>query len=102
MWEYQSELRQRFAWSSDGIESSTATRSQIGPKVASSGGEGLGVPHARSRANRLNGAVSGRSSSPAGTGAPPYSRGEMAHVRTFRVYEAIKLDEAMLAMGLGA
>ena len=94
------ELRQRFAWPLDGADSPTTSRSQITPRIASSssgtidnldsasatGGEPPAAPNGNGR------------SSPAPSIAPPYSRSEMTHVRTLRVYEAIKLDEAIFGM----
>ncbi|KAF6759407.1 hypothetical protein DFP72DRAFT_1063782 [Ephemerocybe angulata] len=102
MWEYQSELRQRFAWPQDGSDSPTGSRSQITPKIASStsGFPAAATPEPQppvASASIPIPSSSARSSSPAPSVAPPYSRGEMAHVRTFRVYEAIKLDENMMA-----
>ncbi|TFK25141.1 hypothetical protein FA15DRAFT_680390 [Coprinopsis marcescibilis] len=92
MWEYQSELRQRFAWP-EGTEAPTSGRSQITPKVAS-------MATSCTDTNGPN--QPNRTSSPAPTIAPPYSRSEMTHVRTFRVYEAIKLVESILGLGSAA
>ncbi|KAJ2930934.1 hypothetical protein H1R20_g6148, partial [Candolleomyces eurysporus] len=73
MWEYQS-----IASSSSGTI----------PNLDSTGAAGVA-------AGGDPAAATGRSS-PTPSVAPPYSRSEMTHVRTLRVYEAIKLDEAIL------
>ncbi|KAH6916490.1 hypothetical protein BKA70DRAFT_1216642 [Coprinopsis sp. MPI-PUGE-AT-0042] len=91
MWEYQTELRQRFAWpTDDGPNSPGTPRSQIAPKVASPT-QSLAPPSPQVNQGRK---------SPAPSTMSNYSRGEMTHVRTFRVYEAIKFDDNMLGSPL--
>lgn len=83
-----SELRQRFAWpTDDGPNSPMTPRSQIAPKVAS-------PTQSLAPASPQPG-HQGRGRSPAPSTMSHYSRGEMTHVRTFRVYEAIKFDDNM-------
>ncbi|EAU89999.2 hypothetical protein CC1G_05915 [Coprinopsis cinerea okayama7 len=97
MWEYQTELRQRFAWPGDGTDNlPTGSRAQITPKVASFNSAQGGVlpPPQQQHQQQQRPESAGRSGSPASSIAPPYSRSELTHVRTFRIYEAIKLDES--------
>ncbi|KAJ7929351.1 hypothetical protein B0H13DRAFT_1859836 [Mycena leptocephala] len=100
MWEYQSELRGRFAWTPEAGQAErdtpTPTPSPPSPPRASveSTSDATLVspprpPRKRSRGSRGR----DRATSTTSTIAPPYSRIELTHVRTFYVYEAVKQAE---------
>jgi len=100
MWEYQSELRQRFAWPGDLRPDSRMARLQGTPIPSSSSGTlpliNPGPNINSSHPDNLRTPTPHHSSN----GSPPYSREEMTHVRTFHVYEAIKLDESVLGTAI--
>ncbi|KAJ7498160.1 hypothetical protein B0H11DRAFT_833838 [Mycena galericulata] len=95
MRDYQSELNSRFEWSSDaGRARREATPNNTTPRTSV-----IEAPDAppRPRKSRSRGSR-GRDramsmTSAVSSVAPPYSRIELTHVRTFYVYEAVKLAE---------
>ncbi|PPQ92318.1 hypothetical protein CVT25_008524 [Psilocybe cyanescens] len=96
MWELQSEFGQRFAWQRSSSSSSNRSSTPGTPKgrdhtpttptftAPLSPNAPLPSPSMPSHRDTM------LSATPT---APIYSREEMTHVRTFRVYEAIKMDE---------
>ncbi|KAF8662800.1 hypothetical protein AX16_001082 [Volvariella volvacea WC 439] len=91
--EYKSDISQHFSWAVNGAESPAPPESPSTPKASefplpspgASNTQPAPPPHAGSSNIRASIATS----------APPYSRTEPAHVRTFHIYEAIKLDGRM-------
>ncbi|KAJ3575768.1 hypothetical protein NP233_g874 [Leucocoprinus birnbaumii] len=84
MWEYQLDVRQHFGWPEGQNNSST--------RPGSSHTEASGTRSSTPRpAHKRDTIISSTSSA-----APPYSLTEPTHVRTFRVFEAIKLDQFTL------
>ncbi|KAJ7691954.1 hypothetical protein B0H17DRAFT_1200801 [Mycena rosella] len=87
MREYQNELHNRFEWGSDAARDTapmpTPVESPSAPAPAPPR-----VRKSRSRGSRGR----DRAASVVSSVAPPYSRIELTHVRTFYVYEAVKLD----------
>ncbi|KAF9482643.1 hypothetical protein BDN70DRAFT_892417 [Pholiota conissans] len=121
MWEIQSEFRQRFAWQRSGSHSRSPTPKSDTPTsgirsvvhhtsptpsqlsntstvnmAANSASHGTPSPGPTLRnpmGRRDNDAVSAST-------APVYSRDELTCVRTFRVYEAIKIDETLFGSAM--
>ncbi|KAJ6504496.1 hypothetical protein DFH09DRAFT_289947 [Mycena vulgaris] len=99
MREYQSELHTHFEWASDAAralrDAPTLTPTPAllvegsPPSASASASTASRVRKSRSRGSRGR----DRSSSVASSMAPPYSRIELTHVRTFYVYEAVKLAD---------
>lgn len=86
-----SEFRQRFAW-----QGSESRDRLVTPKLEDNATPTVSTfpsstPAPTDAINPLN---SPRDSDAASV-APIYSRDELTHVRTFRIYEAIKLDETI-------
>ncbi|KIM38315.1 hypothetical protein M413DRAFT_12796 [Hebeloma cylindrosporum] len=101
MWEIESEFRQRFAW--QGSESRDRPETPNTPKLEDN------TPTAPTFSSSASPPANPRPMNPlrrdtdASSVAPIYSRDELTHVRTFRVYEAIKFDETIFgssALGL--
>ncbi|KAJ7163511.1 hypothetical protein C8R43DRAFT_1171600 [Mycena crocata] len=100
MRDYQSELHSRFEWTSEPARSLRETPTPTATPRASVI-ESLAPPPAstsalpRVRKSRSRGSRGrDRASSVASTVAPPYSRIELTHVRTFYIYEAVKVVDA--------
>ncbi|TFK39565.1 hypothetical protein BDQ12DRAFT_722406 [Crucibulum laeve] len=91
MWEYQSELSDRFTLpDEDSLSASGAELDSPETFRRASPTTKITSPPNVSRSNSRDTVVSTGTSI-----APPYSRIELTHVRTFRVYEAIKMDEGV-------
>ncbi|KAJ7780072.1 hypothetical protein DFH07DRAFT_875684 [Mycena maculata] len=94
MREYQNELNSHFEWTSDGGQSrwqipNTTPRVSVIESAPPAASTPPRPRKSRSRGSRGR----DRSSSVVSSVAPPYSRIELTHVRTFYVYEAVKLGE---------
>lgn len=106
MWEYQSELRQRFAWPGDlRPDSPRMARLQGTPTFHTSiPSSSSGTLPLMNPGTNINSSHPDNSRTPtprhSSNGSPPYSREEMTHARTFHVYEAIKLDESVLGTAI--
>ncbi|KAG7449461.1 uncharacterized protein BT62DRAFT_1003043 [Guyanagaster necrorhizus] len=93
MQEYQSELRDHLAWSLEDTRVSPPPRQHIPHPQDDS--------HTRTAAPSILTLPSFATVSPTDATAPPdYSRYEPTHVRTFHVFEAIKMDETLLGAAI--
>ncbi|KAF9038154.1 hypothetical protein BJ165DRAFT_1532038 [Panaeolus papilionaceus] len=99
MWEIQSEFRQRFAWHGDAPRDRSST-----PQSMFSDEDMLGLtfPAPRSPTSPTVPASPAstmmRRCTPSNLSHSVYSPGsQMPHIRTFRIFEAIKLDESMIS-----
>ncbi|KAF8199043.1 hypothetical protein BJ912DRAFT_687030 [Pholiota molesta] len=105
MWEIQSEFREHFVWQRSASSSRSPTPKDDTPRihafipsVTSSSSQSTIVspvlPSVTARnPHRDTDVVSSKS-------APLYSRDELTRVRTFRIYEAIKIDEALFGSAM--
>lgn len=78
------DFRQRFAWALDRLEARTPDQ---GPRSATPTQKSSGLRNPR---DTVIESLSGLNI------AQPYSRKDLAHVRTFHIYEAIKMDDGTL------
>jgi len=103
MWDYQFELRHHFAWPLDeGGSAKSPSRSQEQTSAATNTAFRQESPITQDRNVRpspppsISTVLPSFQSTRAVSIAPPnYSRFEPTHVRTFHVYEAIKMDESV-------
>jgi len=96
MWEIESEFRQRFVWQRSVSRDRSVTPGPGDPMpiadtptVSTFMASAASAPSDSTSMNPL------RRDSDTSSAPPMYSSDELTHVRTFRVYEAIKLDETI-------
>ncbi|KAH9479830.1 hypothetical protein JR316_0008425 [Psilocybe cubensis] len=108
MWELQSEFGQRFAWQRSGSSDRSSTPGTLKerentpttptlPTPLSPNAPSVSSSNATAGSGLNNDENRTLSTTPT---APMYSRDEMTHVRTFRVYEAIKIDENLFGSAM--
>ncbi|KAJ7158303.1 hypothetical protein C8R43DRAFT_1105634 [Mycena crocata] len=92
MRDYQNELHSRFEWTSEPAESSHETPTMtVAPRVGSIESAARPSTPPRTGKSRSRGSRGrGRTLSVTSVVAPPYSRIELTHVRTFYVFQAVK------------
>ncbi|KDR70987.1 hypothetical protein GALMADRAFT_229935 [Galerina marginata CBS 339.88] len=101
MWEIQSEFMQHYAWRKPTSRDRPATPST--PRIQDNTPTTLDFPAmipSPSTPSRSPIATPPRRDTASSMASPLYSRDELTHVRTFRVYEAVKIDEAIFGSAM--